>query len=118
MNGYVKSHVCIAQDGKQLSTGSLNFANNYAFNPAMVNMPEKDFTVEFWARTPAYNEDTTTNSFTTLFSYATHTQRKNICAPTANLRWNFKSQEQRCIALTAWATTCCILQHDYAHAIS
>ncbi|KAK9918751.1 hypothetical protein WJX75_006574 [Coccomyxa subellipsoidea] len=68
----------IKKDGKQLSTGSLNFANNYVFNPEMINMPESDFTVEFWARTPAYDESNGTNSFTTLFSYATHTQRKNI----------------------------------------
>lgn len=73
--------MCNSQDGKQLSTGSLSFANNYAFNPEMINMPERDFTVEFWARTPAYDGDkSTTNSFTSLFSYATHTQRKNICA--------------------------------------
>lgn len=68
------------QNGKQVSTGSLNFANNYAYNPEMVNMPAKDFTVEFWARTPAWDENTSTNAFTTLFSYATHTQRTNICA--------------------------------------
>ncbi|BDA49076.1 probable Sushi, von Willebrand factor type A, EGF and pentraxin pentraxin domain-containing protein at C-terminar half [Coccomyxa sp. Obi] len=73
------SDVDISKDGKQLSTGSLSFANNYAFNPEMIDMPRKDFTVEFWARTPAYDADkSASNSFTSLFSYATHTERTNI----------------------------------------
>ena len=46
----------------------------------MVNMPTKDFTVEFWAKTPVYDAKSGSNAFQTLFSYATHTEKSNPCA--------------------------------------
>ncbi len=67
------------QSGSRLETGGLEFTNNYAFNPGMVNMPRDDFTVEFWAKTPAYRDRTSGNSFQSFFSYATHTEKDSTC---------------------------------------
>jgi hypothetical protein len=73
------SFVVGLQSGSRLETGGLEFTNNYAFNPSMVNMPRDDFTVEFWARTPAYTDRTSGNSFQSFFSYATHTEKDSTC---------------------------------------
>lgn len=70
---------CTMQGGSRLETGGLDFSNNYAFNPSMVNMPRDDFTVEFWAKTPAYTDRTSGNSFQSFFSYATHTEKDSTC---------------------------------------
>ena len=55
-----------------LSTGMLTFQNNYAIATEATAMPARDFTVEFWARTPRV---TATHHHdiprTELFSYAT-----------------------------------------------
>ncbi len=55
-----------------LSTGMLSFQNNYAIATGATAMPARDFTVEFWARTPPV---TATHHHdiprTELFSYAT-----------------------------------------------
>lgn len=69
-------YVCLhyLQSGSRFDTGGLEFTNNYAFNPGMVNMPRDDFTVEFWAKTPEYRDRTSGNSFQSFFSYATHTE--------------------------------------------
>jgi hypothetical protein len=40
----------IKSGGNALRTGSLSFKNNVALNKAVKGMPEKSFTVEFWAR--------------------------------------------------------------------
>ncbi len=73
------SFVMGLQSGSRLETGGLEFTNNYAFNPSMVNMPRDDFTVEFWAKTPAYTDRTSGNSFQSFFSYATHTEKDSTC---------------------------------------
>ena len=58
-----------------MDTGSLTFANNYAANDAMTGMPLRDFTVEFWARTPAISaEGAPPSSAAEFFSFATHLQ--------------------------------------------
>ena len=67
------------QSGSHFETGGLEFTNNYAFNPSMVNMPRDDFTVEFWAKTPKYADRTSGNSFQSFFSYATHTEKDSTC---------------------------------------
>jgi hypothetical protein len=66
------------QDNRELRTSALSFDNNYALQPDMRGMPEKDFTVEFWAQTPPYNESDKAQQaagpqvFRNFFSYATH----------------------------------------------
>jgi hypothetical protein len=40
----------IKAGGNALRTGSLGFKNNVALNKAVKGMPEKSFSVEFWAR--------------------------------------------------------------------
>lgn len=40
----------IRSGGNSLRTGQLTFRNNVAVNKAARGMPEKDFTVEFWAK--------------------------------------------------------------------
>lgn len=44
--------------GAALETGALTFHNNYAMNQGFQGMPDGDITIEFWARTPAYNAST------------------------------------------------------------
>ena len=66
------------QNGHNLNTGSLTFANNYAANDAMTGMPLRDFTVEFWARTPAIVEGTPPPSSAAEFcSFATRLQSQS-----------------------------------------
>lgn len=50
-------------------------------NADMVGMPDKDFTVEFWAKTPAYNNEAPVhNPIADLFTYATHIpEAASIC---------------------------------------
>lgn len=78
------------QNGRSFQSSSLTFANNYALNADMVGMPAKDFTAEFWARTPAYNKDAPGhNTIADLFTYATHIpEAQSICEPPALLLAN------------------------------
>jgi cysteine-rich repeat protein len=60
----------ISLKGKSIDqAGVLTFKNNYAMNQNIKGMPVGDFSVEFWARTPAYNENQP-NVWSELFSYA------------------------------------------------
>ena len=61
------------QGGQTYETGMLSFSNNYALNEAVEGMPERDLTVEMWARTPAYKRTTAGLQPSELLSYATHT---------------------------------------------
>ena len=51
----------------------LSFQNNYALNEEVGDMPERDLTVEMWARTPAYKATPERVQHSELLSYATHT---------------------------------------------
>lgn len=46
----VQYEAVIVKDEKKLLTGGLKFKNNYAMNPGFNGMPQKDITIEFWAR--------------------------------------------------------------------
>ena len=49
----------ISTPTKQLDdVGALSFSNNYVANQHFQGMPNTDVTIEFWARTPAYNAST------------------------------------------------------------
>ncbi|KAL3133740.1 hypothetical protein ABBQ32_008228 [Trebouxia sp. C0010 RCD-2024] len=65
--------VTIHQGRQTYDTGMLSFSNNYALNEAVGGMPEKDLTVEMWARTPAYKRTAAGLQPSELLSYATHT---------------------------------------------
>ena len=69
------------QGGRSFSSSSLTFANNYALNPDVVEMPTKDLTVEFWAKTPAYDPNAPGhNPIADFFTYATHVpEAESIC---------------------------------------
>lgn len=47
----------IRSGGNSLRTGMLSFKNNVAVNKAVKGMPEKDFTVEFWAKGAKLDDD-------------------------------------------------------------
>ncbi len=57
-----------------MSTSSLVFENNYALNGDVTGMPTRDVSVEFWARTPAYNKSSPNadKKFEDILNYATH----------------------------------------------
>ena len=105
------------QGGSRLETGGLDFSNNYAFNPSMVNMPRDDFTVEFWAKTPAYTDRTSGNSFQSFFSYATHTEKDSTCectimkapAPAFSTHCSCSSQIEMLSSLILLPGSCCML---------
>jgi hypothetical protein len=61
------------QGGRSYQTGKLNFHNNYALNEEIGGMPETDFTVEMWVRTPEYSSTAEAVQRSELLSYATHT---------------------------------------------
>ena len=65
------------QGGQSYETGKLNFHNNYAMNEEMGGMPEKDFTVEMWVRTAAF-QDAEAVQRADLFSYATHSPQTEV----------------------------------------
>lgn len=53
------------------NVGVLSFHNNYAMNQGILNMPQGDLSIEFWARTPAYNASTAQpDVFTEFLNYA------------------------------------------------
>eukprot|EP01023_Acetabularia_acetabulum_P045632 TRINITY_DN4636_c0_g1_i1.p1 TRINITY_DN4636_c0_g1~~TRINITY_DN4636_c0_g1_i1.p1 ORF type:complete len:894 (+),score=183.65 TRINITY_DN4636_c0_g1_i1:220-2682(+) len=45
------SAVEITKNGESLQTHALSFHNNYAMQPNFEDMPQRDFTIEFWAKT-------------------------------------------------------------------
>jgi hypothetical protein len=56
-----------------MHAGALAFRNNYAINHNVTGMPTGDFSVGFWARTPAIDELKMPGANQAeLFSYATH----------------------------------------------
>lgn len=58
---------------KHLKTTALTFKNNYAMLSHAIDMPQEDFTVAMWARTPAIRNDRPPSDDTAmLLSYATH----------------------------------------------
>lgn len=61
------------QGGRSYQTGKLNYHNNYALNEEIGGMPETDFTVEMWVRTPEYSATAEAVQRSELLSYATHT---------------------------------------------
>ena len=61
------------QGGRSYQTGKLHFHNNYALNEEIGGMPETDFTVEMWVRTPEYSATAEAVQRSELLSYATHT---------------------------------------------
>jgi len=57
--------------GKDLGFPALDFQNNYAMQPYFQGMPDKDITVEFWARTPEVSDaEEDRNLYQELFSFA------------------------------------------------
>ena len=63
----------LLQGGRTLEASSIVFEDNYAMNPDMQGMPTKDLTVEFWAKTPAYDPTVPGhNPLADLLTYATH----------------------------------------------
>lgn len=64
----------LQSDGQhKLQTSALSFRNNYAINHNVSGMPTADFTLAFWARTPAIDDDRAPGANQAeLFSYATH----------------------------------------------
>jgi len=54
-----------------MDTRAISFSNNYAMKSDFDNMPEDDFTIEFWARTTALEGDTNEGEeFSEFFSFA------------------------------------------------
>ena len=49
--------------------------NNFAINESAAGMPTRDFTVEFWGRTPAVHEgQPPPTDYSEFFSYATRVE--------------------------------------------
>jgi hypothetical protein len=72
------------QGGQSMKTGAMTFRNNYAINDAVEQMPTRDVTVEFWARTPAMREGQAPPAdYAEFFSYATHLQGHGVGDATA-----------------------------------
>jgi hypothetical protein len=76
----------IERNGKRLETGALAFHNNFAMNQGWAGMPEKDLTIEFWARTPAFSSRNGTAEVNSEFvSFATFIRDEDSLAPTVFL---------------------------------
>lgn len=61
------------QGGRSFESSSIAFDNNYALNPDVEGIPTKDVTVEFWAKTPAYDNHALGHTdLADLLVYATH----------------------------------------------
>eukprot|EP01024_Parvocaulis_polyphysoides_P075800 TRINITY_DN980_c0_g3_i3.p1 TRINITY_DN980_c0_g3~~TRINITY_DN980_c0_g3_i3.p1 ORF type:complete len:1054 (-),score=150.66 TRINITY_DN980_c0_g3_i3:249-3056(-) len=59
------------QGSLKMDTRAISFSNNYAMKSDFDNMPEDDFTIEFWARTTALEGDTSEGEeFSEFFSFA------------------------------------------------
>ena len=65
------------QGGQSYETGKLNFHNNYARNEEIGGMPEKDFTVEMWVRTAAFQDAEAVQGL--ICSLTLPTARKLVC---------------------------------------
>ena len=59
------------QGSSRFDTSALSFQNNYALATEISNMPTQDLTVEFWARTPKY-ENNNGSTHQEFLSFATH----------------------------------------------
>jgi len=71
LNPPFRADVEIKQGANSLHTGKLEFKNNLAVDKNAKGMPEKSFTVEFWAKGRKLGEDQDTmDKFSQLFSYA------------------------------------------------
>ena len=61
------------QNGHTFSTGAITFANNYALQANAIDIPTRDITVEFWARTSAYTfQNNEHNAVSDILDIATH----------------------------------------------
>jgi hypothetical protein len=61
-----------------MHAGALAFRNNYAINHNVTGMPTGDFSVGFWARTPAIDQLMAPGANQEeLFSYATHLSKSS-----------------------------------------
>ena len=66
-----KSDDNVIYKGKDLGFPALDFQNNYAMQPYFQGMPDKDITVEFWARTPQVSDaEEDRNLYQELVSFA------------------------------------------------
>lgn len=59
------------QGSNRKQTTALAFADNYAMNEHAKNVPTRDFTVSFWAKTPKFNHTDPRERFMTFITYAT-----------------------------------------------
>ncbi|KAL4422517.1 hypothetical protein ABPG75_008714 [Micractinium tetrahymenae] len=76
----------IEQGDKRMETGALTFRNNYAMQQAYEGMPDRDITVEFWARTPAYTpKNSTPERYAEFFSFASFARDEASLASTVFL---------------------------------
>ena len=71
------------QDSHHLAAGMLSFKNNYAINEESAGMPARDFTVEFWGRTPTMKDGLPPPTlYSEFFSYAARIQPRGAqCLP-------------------------------------
>ena len=64
----------LQNNGPQLTTGAITFANNYALQPNAIDIPTRDVSVEFWARTPsATHSSNDHNALSDILDIASHT---------------------------------------------
>ena len=80
------------------------FENNYALNPEIEGMPDKDLTVEFWAKTPAYDNNALGhNPLADLLTYATHIPvAESYCTPLTFLELRSQSQQTSVPFFASW----------------
>jgi hypothetical protein len=66
---------------RSVQAGALAFRNNYAINHNLTGMPTGNFSVGFWARTPAIDKLKALGANQAeLFSYATHLSKSSAGA--------------------------------------
>lgn len=58
------------QESHSLDTTALSFRNNYALAQDFKGMPDRDISVEFWARTPVFNLSKPTDHNSEFLSFA------------------------------------------------
>eukprot|EP00887_Chlorella_sp_A99_P000397 scaffold13.g397.t1 len=56
--------------GQAFDAGVASFRNNYAANQGLAGMPDRDVSVEFWARTPAYNATRSPDAYAEFLSFS------------------------------------------------
>lgn len=59
-----------AGGGQAFDAGVASFRNNYAANQGLAGMPDRDVSVEFWARTPAYNATRSPDAYAEFLSFS------------------------------------------------